>query len=76
MIEKHLASRHNAQPNDPARFGPALCTLVDAEDPPLRLTLGEDGVQHLRNELASVPAEVDRREVLSRSTTFRGRFWP
>lgn len=41
-IRDYSTSRHGTQPNDPARIGPALCRIVDADNPPLRLPLGED----------------------------------
>lgn len=67
-IETYTAQRHGAQPNDPAKFGQALCQLVDADDPPLRLPLGPDAIELIRNELGSVAAELDRWKELSLST--------
>lgn len=70
-IAEYSATRHGTQNNDPARFGPALCRLVDADDPPLRLPLGVDAVRHVRNEMAKVEAELVRWEDLAFSTTDR-----
>lgn len=68
-ISTYVASRHGNQPNDPARFGPALWKMVNSEAPPLRLPLGEDAVQIVRDKLAHVTSETARWEELSRSTT-------
>ncbi|RQP08150.1 MAG: SDR family NAD(P)-dependent oxidoreductase [Paracoccus sp. BP8] len=68
-ISSYSSSRHGTQPNDPARIGPALCRIVDAEDPPLRLPLGVDALAHLRAECAQVLEEIAKWEDVSRSTT-------
>lgn len=67
-IKNYVASRHGNQPNDPAKFGPALWQLVNTQQPPLRLPLGEDAVEIVRNKLAYVETETERWEVLSCST--------
>lgn len=67
-VEGYSAARHGTQPNDPAKFGPALCRLVAAEQPPLRLPLGEDSLKIVRDDLKAVSAELDRWEQLIRST--------
>ena len=67
-IEKYVEERHGKQESDPAKFGTALCRLVDAEDPPLRLPLGKDSVELIRKDLRSVAAELDRWEELALST--------
>ena len=68
-IKHYIASRHGHQPNDPAKFGPVLCKIVNSDAPPLRLPLGEDGLKIVRDKLAQVAAEVDLWQELSRSTT-------
>lgn len=68
-ISNYVGSRHGHQPNDPALFGPALWEMAHSEMPPLRLPLGEDAVQIVRDKLSAVDAEVTRWEKLSRSTT-------
>jgi NAD(P)-dependent dehydrogenase (short-subunit alcohol dehydrogenase family) len=70
FVRNYQQMKHGKQPNDPAKFGLALCTLVDADDPPLRLPLGVEAVQHLRAEMASVTAELDKWQELSNSTRF------
>lgn len=68
MIEDYVEQRHGKQQSDPAKFGPALCRLVDADAPPLRLPLGADSLEFIRDDIRSVSAELDRWEELSRST--------
>ena len=67
-ISKYVEERHGKQESDPAKFGPALCKLVSAEDPPLRLPLGKDCIDALRAKLHAVGADFDRWEELSLST--------
>src|SRR5271165_7565986 len=50
-VESYVKTRHGTQPNDPAKFGPAMFRLVDADDPPLRLPLGVEAIQHLKDEM-------------------------
>jgi NAD(P)-dependent dehydrogenase (short-subunit alcohol dehydrogenase family) len=69
-INRYTAERHGTQPNDPAKFGQAMCRLVDAENPPIRLPLGKDALRYVRDELALVSAELDRWEELACSTGF------
>lgn len=68
-ISGYIASRHGRQPNDPALFGPALWKMVNSDEPPLRLPLGEDAMQIVRDKVTHVTAELARWEPLSRSTT-------
>ncbi len=70
FVRHYQQMKHGKQPNDPAKFGPALCTLVEAEDPPLRLPLGVEAVERLRSQMASVTAELDKWQELAYSTRF------
>jgi NAD(P)-dependent dehydrogenase (short-subunit alcohol dehydrogenase family) len=72
MIADYVEQRHGKQQSDPAKFGPALCRLVDAEQPPLRLPLGEDSLEFIREDIRAISAELDRWEDLSRSTKVDG----
>ncbi|QDL38614.1 oxidoreductase [Rhodoferax sediminis] len=67
-VAEYQERRHGKQPSDPAKFGLALCRLVDAEQPPLRLPIGEDAVKLVREQTASVAAELERWTELSLST--------
>jgi NAD(P)-dependent dehydrogenase (short-subunit alcohol dehydrogenase family) len=68
-IRDYAATRHGKQPNDPALFGPAMLRLVDAKDPPLRLPLGRDGYEYVRDNATQVLQEIERWKDLSFSTT-------
>jgi NAD(P)-dependent dehydrogenase (short-subunit alcohol dehydrogenase family) len=68
MIEYYVEERHGRQQSDPAKFGPALCRLVDAEQPPLRLPLGIDSVELIRDDIQSIASELDQWRELSMST--------
>jgi NAD(P)-dependent dehydrogenase (short-subunit alcohol dehydrogenase family) len=46
------------QPNDPARVARAIIEAVEADKPPLKLALGEEAVQAIREKL-----DVQRREL-------------
>ena len=67
-ISKYVEERHGKQESDPAKFGPALCRLVAAKQPPLRLPLGADSIELIREDVRSILAELDRWEELSLST--------
>jgi NAD(P)-dependent dehydrogenase (short-subunit alcohol dehydrogenase family) len=68
-IIAYRTTRHGTQPNDPSRFGPALFSLVQLAEPPLRLPLGVDALKIVRRKLKDTATETDRWEELSRSTT-------
>jgi NAD(P)-dependent dehydrogenase (short-subunit alcohol dehydrogenase family) len=56
------------QPGDPVKAAAAIITALDAEEPPLRLVLGEDAIGNIRGRLASVTEELDRWEAVGRAT--------
>jgi len=60
---------HN-QPGDPQRLAQALLALVEMSNPPLRLPLGTDAVQTIRDKHAFVTQETAMWEQLSVSTDF------
>jgi NAD(P)-dependent dehydrogenase (short-subunit alcohol dehydrogenase family) len=47
------------QPNDPARVAAAIVEAVDADEPPLRLALGEEAVAAIREKLDRQRRELD-----------------
>lgn len=67
-IAGYVEARHGHQPNDPEKFGPALCQLVDADSPPLRLPLGEDCLLTIRQDIVKTSQSLDQWEALSAST--------
>ena len=68
LIADYAKERHGRQQSDPAKFGPALCQLVAAETPPLRLPLGQDSLEMIRDDIRAVVQELDQWEPLSLST--------
>ncbi|WP_088343519.1 MULTISPECIES: oxidoreductase [Rhodomicrobium] len=58
------------QPGDPARAAQALLTLVAAETPPVRLTLGADALKLVEDKLEAMKTEMAAWEEVSRSTDF------
>ncbi|WBB67160.1 oxidoreductase [Micromonospora sp. WMMD812] len=57
-----------AEPNDPVKGAAAILKVLDSDRPPLRLLLGGDAVDGLREHHAALLAEVARWEEISRST--------
>ncbi len=58
------------QPGDPARAASAILTALAAENPPLRLPLGDDAVDGVLGHLDQVGAEVRAWEHVSRATAY------
>ncbi len=58
------------QPGDPAKAAKALLALVNAENPPTRLFLGDDALSLVEQKLKDMQAEIGTWEALSRSTNF------
>jgi NAD(P)-dependent dehydrogenase (short-subunit alcohol dehydrogenase family) len=63
-------TKSGKQPGDPDKAARALLALVDAEDPPVRLFLGEDALGLVEQKLQAMRAEMSEWEALSRSTSF------
>lgn len=58
------------QPGDPAKAAQAMLALVDVDDPPARLFLGEDALGLVAEKLEKMRAEIAAWDNLSRSTSF------
>ncbi|MEV4619974.1 oxidoreductase [Asanoa sp. NPDC049573] len=58
----------DAEPNDPVKGAAAILAAIDSDRPPLRLLLGSDAVDGLREHHAALLAEVSEWESVSRST--------
>ncbi len=56
------------QPNDPRRVAEAIIEALDSPQPPLRLALGEEAVQAIREKLEGQSADLDAWERLAAST--------
>jgi hypothetical protein len=60
------------QPGDPAKAARASVAVPASDDPPLRLALGGDAVEHIGAHLDQVRADLDKWAELSRSTALSG----
>lgn len=58
------------QPNDPEKAAQAILQIVEAEDPPLHLALGQDAVGVMSKKLDQIKGDIDRWKTLSASTVF------
>ncbi|HSD25108.1 MAG TPA: oxidoreductase [Solirubrobacterales bacterium] len=56
------------QPNDPARVATAIIAAVDSPEPPLRLALGGEAIEAIREKLDGQLADLDAWETLGAST--------
>jgi NAD(P)-dependent dehydrogenase (short-subunit alcohol dehydrogenase family) len=56
------------QAGDPAKAAAAILTVLDSEEPPLRLVLGADAIEGIREHLAGLNAELDEWERLGADT--------
>lgn len=63
-------AKSGKQPGDPAKAAQALLALIEAEYPPVRLFLGEDALDLVRQKLQAMESEIRMWEPLSRSTGF------
>ena len=58
------------QPGDPDKAAQAMIKVVESENPPLRLALGEDALHGVRNKLKSAQKDLDTWEDTTLSTSF------
>ena len=58
------------QPGDPDKAAQAMIKVVESENPPLRLALGEDALHGVRNKLKSAQKDLDAWEDTTLSTSF------
>ena len=56
------------QLGDPDKAARAMLTVIDSDSPPAHLLLGSDALNLVRRKLASLSAELDRWEAVTRST--------
>lgn len=67
---KEHDTAHGTQPGDPAKAAEVLVSVVESDDPPFMLLLGNDASDSFRGALHELLDEVDRYEQQSRSTDF------
>jgi len=65
---RYVTGGDGTQPGDPTKADAAILSAVAAENPPLRLPLGDDALDGIRARLAAVGDELATWEPLSRST--------
>ena len=70
--DKVLAG-HGTQRGDPMRGAQAIITAVEASHPPVHLIIGGDGLDQVRQQIASLQRDFDTWEELTRSTDFLER---
>ena len=58
---------HGTQPGDPAKAARAILEVLDSPEPPLRLALGNDAVDHIAAHHELLPTDLARWEKLSRA---------
>jgi NAD(P)-dependent dehydrogenase (short-subunit alcohol dehydrogenase family) len=66
----YIDGSDGTQPGDPAKAAAAILAALTAEHPPLRLALGDDAVDAIRDTLARRQAELTAWEPTSRATAF------
>jgi NAD(P)-dependent dehydrogenase (short-subunit alcohol dehydrogenase family) len=66
----YAAGSDGLQPGDPVKAAQAIIDAVLAGAPNLRLPLGADAVQSIREKLARVAADVDATEAVATATAF------
>jgi NAD(P)-dependent dehydrogenase (short-subunit alcohol dehydrogenase family) len=67
-IREFLRTGHGTQPGDPAKAARAILTALDAPEPPLRLVLGGQAIDDVRDRLGRLGAELDQWAGLGRDT--------
>ncbi|KAI7260671.1 hypothetical protein KC345_g10013 [Hortaea werneckii] len=70
QMYKHLSERAGKEAGDPVRAAQAVITIVNEENPPLRLLLGKSAVQFAKANDQAKLAETGRWEALSLSADF------
>jgi NADP-dependent 3-hydroxy acid dehydrogenase YdfG len=69
MIQQIHAS-NGKQPGDPHKAATAMIQVVESENPPLRLALGEDSVNNIAQKLELMKAELEAWKDVSMNTAF------
>jgi hypothetical protein len=66
-----MRESHGNQPGDPAKAAAAMIQVVESDDPPLRLALGEDSANGIMQKLDEMKAELEAWKSISLSTAFK-----
>lgn len=70
MMIDSMRTSNGKQPCDPAKAAMAMIQVVESENPPLRLALGEDSVNGITQKLDAMKAELESWKSVSLSTAF------
>ncbi len=70
QTREYIANENGNQQGNPKLAAEAIISTVEAEDPPLRLPLGEDALGMIREKLDSVKRETDTWETTMVETSF------
>lgn len=69
----YASQNDGLQPGDPAKAAAAIVDTVEGDAMPLRLPLGADAVEGIRQKIARLSADVDATEARARGTAFAPR---
>jgi NAD(P)-dependent dehydrogenase (short-subunit alcohol dehydrogenase family) len=67
---KLVQAMDGKQPGDPVKAAAAMIQMVETDNPPLRLALGEDSVNGITQKLESMKAELETWKDVSMNTAF------
>lgn len=70
-FRKRYLAANGKQPGNPDAAARAICSVVDMEDPPLRLLLGKDALTRATKKLETLQDEFRRMEQVTLSTDFQ-----
>ena len=69
-IRRLRKAKDGKQPGDPAKAAQVLLDIIEADNPPVHLLLGNDALSVVRKRLADLNDEIDRWASVSKSTDF------
>ena len=69
-IRRARLAKDGKQPGDPAKAAKVLLDLIDEDDPPVHLVLGDDALKVVRAKISALSREIDAWESVSKSTGF------
>jgi NAD(P)-dependent dehydrogenase (short-subunit alcohol dehydrogenase family) len=67
---EYVRTNHGEQPGDPTKAAEAIIEALDADEPPLRLVLGDDAIGNIEAHLDSVANELAAWRELGSATAF------
>lgn len=69
-LRARFVDQDQRQPNDPRRAAQIILRALDDPEPPLRLPLGPEAIERIREKLRIQCADIDRWEPLARDTRY------